>query len=101
MIKWYGPKIVRRAEKDATKLRGCLGKTVATTARRLVPVRTGALKGTIRVEEQGEVTVVSAGDDEVDYAAKVELGTEHQAAQPYMRPSVEQLSQSDVSKCIR
>ena len=100
-MKWYGDKILRRVNKDARRLRKCLGQTVATTARRIVPVRTGALQGTIRVEEVGDSTVVRAGDDKVDYAADVELGTERQAAQPYMRPATEQLSQSDVSKCIK
>ncbi len=101
MIKWYGDKILKRVTKDATQLRRCLGQTVKTNARRFVPVLTGALQGTIRVEEHGDVTQVLAGDDKVDYAAKVELGTDKQAAQPYMRPATEQLSQSDVNKCLR
>lgn len=100
-MKWHGDKIMRRVDKDATRLRKCLGHVVATNARRLVPVLTGALKGTIRDEEVGDSTVVRAGNDKVDYAGDVELGTERQAAQPYMRPAVEQLSQSDVSKCIK
>jgi len=100
-VVWYGNKILKRVDKDAGRLRSCLGETVAKGARRLVPVRTGALKGTIRTEEHGETVEVHAGDDKVDYAGKVELGTEKQAAQPYMRPAVEQLSRSDVSKCLR
>lgn len=101
MLIWHGNKIMRRVEKDAGRLRLCLGRTVVTNARRLVPVRTGDLKGTIRVEEEGEAVMVRAGDDKVDYAGKVELGTDRQAAQPYLRPAGEQVSQSDVSKCIR
>lgn len=100
-MKWYGDKIVRRVEKDARRLRLCLGKVVATKAEQLVPVKTGALKKTIRVEEEGDVVAVRAGDDEVDYAGKVELGTEKQAAQPYLKPASERVSGADVSKCIR
>lgn len=99
-MKWYGNKIIRRVEKDATKLRGCIGQVVKKNARRLVPVKTGALKATIRVEEDGDSTVVIAGDDKVDYTVKVELGTEHQQAQAFLKPAVEQIAQSDVNKCI-
>ena len=72
-------------------------------AQSLVPVDTGALKKSIRVErlsrESGKIiyTGIRAGgyirnpktNKIVDYAAHVEYGTSRQAPQPYMRPAAE------------
>lgn len=94
---WHGDKIMQRVEKQAPRITSCLAKIVAETARRLVPVKTGALQATIRAEGG----TVSAGGGEVDYAGVVELGTAKRAAKPYMRPAVEQLSKDAVDKCIK
>ena len=93
---WHGQKILKRIEKQSTNITECLAKTVESNARRIVTVKTGALKNTI----QAEGNIVSAGSDEVDYAGKVELGTAKQAAKPFLRPASEQLTKSDVDKCI-
>ena len=72
-------------------------------AQSLVPVDTGALKKSIRVErlsrESGKIiyTGIRAGgyirnpktNKIVDYAAHVEYGTSRQRPQPYMRPAAE------------
>ena len=67
-----------------------LAAAVVDDARRLVPVDTGALRGTIRstVDADTGTIVVSAGDATVDYAAHVEYGTSRGPAQPYLRPAV-------------
>ena len=56
---------------------------------RLVPVDTGALQSTIRVEVNGDVVTLVAGGDGVDYETYVEFGTIKMAAQPYMRPAID------------
>ena len=72
-------------------------------AQSLVPVDTGALRKSIRIErlgmKSGKITYtgIRAGgyirnpktNKIVDYAAHVEYGTSRQAPQPYMRPAAE------------
>lgn len=58
-------------------------------ARKLVPVRTGNLKDSIKSGILEDGAWIGAGlTDEVDYATYVEYGTIHQRAQPYLRPAV-------------
>lgn len=59
-----------------------LGEDVATDARTLAPVDTGALRDSIHAEP-GKVVV------EVPYAAFVEYGTSDTPAQPYLRPAAD------------
>lgn len=58
--------------------------------RELVPVKSGALKNSIAIERisPGEYEI-SAGDEEVDYAAAVEFGTYKMSARPYFTPGLE------------
>ena len=68
-----------------------LAEVAEDIAKQLVPVASGALKKTIRVEPNartGSASVV-AGSDEVDYAAAVEYGTRHSPAQPFLGPAAE------------
>jgi len=65
---------------------------IADVARQLVPVLSGDLQGTIRVEmgrQQLARRVVAGGQNGVDYAAAVEYGTSNPnyPAQPYMTPA--------------
>lgn len=62
---------------------------IADEAKSIVPVDTGALQETIRVEVEGETVNLMAGDDNVDYSLHVEFGTVKMAAQPYMRPAID------------
>jgi len=66
-------------------------KLIWDSAVTFVPVRTGNLKSTIRIEETGQSMerVVRAGGDQAPYAPCVEYGTYKMAAQPYMRPAAE------------
>jgi hypothetical protein len=51
-----------------------------------VAVDTGALKGTLRIEEREGHAAVVAGDDNVDYAAKVEFAPDNE---PFLRPAAD------------
>ena len=64
---------------------------VKDSAETFVPVRTGNLKSTIRIEETGKPMerLVRAGGDQAPYAPPVEYGTFKMAAQPFMRPAAE------------
>ena len=66
-------------------------KLVWDTAVTLVPIRTGRLKNSIRVEETGQPMerLVRVGGDQAPYAPCVEYGTYKMAAQNFMRASAE------------
>ena len=68
-------------------------------AKSFVPVDTGSLRKSIRVEKEGnlQVSVIAGGGGvinprtgrEVDYAGYVEFGTSRAAPQPFMQPALE------------
>ena len=66
---------------------------IRSTAIDLVPVDTGRLKNSIRVQKETSATlptnkgVVYEIGTNVEYASKVEFGTGKQRAQPYLRPA--------------
>lgn len=63
-----------------------IAAAVAEDAQRFVPVDTGHLRESIHVEDPtGNTIRVRAG---ADYAAYVEQGTRHMAAQPYLAPAL-------------
>ena len=64
------------------------GREMEATAKRLVPVDTGALRDSIAWEMTGETSGQLVAGQE--YAGYVEFGTRHAAAQPYIRPAFEQ-----------
>lgn len=71
-------------------------------AKELVPVRTGRLKKSIgkeRLEEyrgrvggeiRGWIVTYAVGDTEAYYGLFVEMGTRHMAAQPFLKPAIEE-----------
>ncbi|MCY3981314.1 MAG: HK97 gp10 family phage protein [Alphaproteobacteria bacterium] len=79
---------------------GCaaMARVVAANAKQLVPVRTGALRATIRVRRVGERTSrgrvpgaaanVYAGGPGARHSGLVEFGTARTQAQPYLRPAL-------------
>jgi HK97 gp10 family phage protein len=78
------------AERELTTAIGHLLKRVADAvaedARRFAPVDTGHLRSTIHAEPvEGRAVRVVA---DADYAAYVELGTRHMAAEPFLRPAL-------------
>ena len=76
-----------------------IAEKIRDDAKSLVPVDTGALKKSIRIEKKGklQVSIVAGGGGvinprtgrEVDYAGFVEFGTSHMSPQPYMQPALE------------
>jgi HK97 gp10 family phage protein len=74
---------------DAARLAADL---MAQDMRRYVPVDTGELKASIRVEDIPGGARISIGDVAagVDYHLYQEFGTSIMAAQPYIRPAVYQ-----------
>lgn len=68
-----------------------------SSAKRLVPVDTGTLQGSIAVVEPAHMdgdTVSGSYGTSVDYALHVEFGTSKMAAQPYLRPSMDAMGQT-------
>lgn len=56
----------------------------------LVPVDTGTLRDSIRIEPQDDLHItVTEGNEEAFYGGYVEFGTRHQVAQPHFTPACE------------
>lgn len=72
-------------------------------AQQLVPVKSGALKATIRVEENARTggANVIAGNETVDYASHVEFGTVNADAQPFLRPAAELAAKRSRTRTVR
>lgn len=60
--------------KDLKDLNEAIGQMVADEARERVPVRTGALRGTIRPARRARGATVRAGSRKVPYAGPVHFG---------------------------
>ena len=91
---WHGVKIQQQLEWKVPGILRRIKEVIADRARQLVSVKTGKLKASISVTEDGVVV-------EEDYAAEVELGTDKKAAQPFLRPAVEQFNQNDLKQCVK
>ncbi len=84
-----------------------LSENVKLEAQKRVPVDTGSLRSSIRVDDpQGtdplEVQVTAGGTADVDYAAFVEFGTRNASAQPYMIPAARAVNPvTDIVRNIR
>lgn len=88
------PEIERRLPGEASLLVSDSGDRIVVDAQRQVPVLTGALRSSIRKQmSPGALScrVEAFGNRATGeaYALFVEMGTRHQAAQPYMRPAAE------------
>ena len=91
---WHGAKIQQQLEGKVPGILRRIKEVIADRARQLVAVKTGKLKASISVIEDGVVV-------EEDYAAEVELGTATRAAQPFLRPSISQFSKADLEQCVK
>jgi HK97 gp10 family phage protein len=60
---------------------------VQTDAKSIVPVRTGALRDSIKTEMVGDLAAVVGSD--LYYAVFVELGTRRMTARPFLTPAME------------
>lgn len=72
---------------DVKGINGQSAQVQVAEQSRLVPVQTGALKSTIRIEQEGDVISVVEGTSEIDYALYQEYGTENQPGTPHIRPA--------------
>ncbi len=90
---WYGDKIQQRIEKQARSLPRRIAEVIARRAKRNAPVKSGELRDSISATDDG--VEATAG-----YATTVELGSAKQAAQPYMRPAIEQFNKADLDNIV-
>jgi hypothetical protein len=60
---------------------------IKTVQGQLVPVLTGDLRSTIRIERENNRIYVREGNSVINYAEHVEFGTDSQIAQPHARPA--------------
>jgi HK97 gp10 family phage protein len=70
---------------DVTDLLEHLGQGIEADAKEACPVDTGRLRDSLEHEVDGDTLRVGTN---VEYAAYVEEGTRHMAAEPYLRPAL-------------
>jgi HK97 gp10 family phage protein len=73
-------------------------RIVETHSKLLCPVDTGFLRNSIQVDSVTPVEAIIA--PHTDYAEHVEFGTERQAAQPYMRPAIDE-HEAEILQAVR
>jgi len=71
--------VLQELENRVTEALSTVGSKIVATAKRIVPVDTGALQRSI--EDEASEGVLMIGSDK-DYAAKIEID------QPYLRPAL-------------
>lgn len=64
-------------------------EAILPTMQSQTPVDTGDLLASEGVEVEGDVVSLVAGNNDVDYAVYVEMGTINMSAQPYMQPAID------------
>lgn len=86
------PPGVARIRVEAESFRDRVARDILADMRRYVPVLTGALLSTLRIEPGSPITRLWAGDVSagIDYHIYQEYGTSRMAAQSYFRPAVYQ-----------
>ncbi len=84
------PKLAERLPLEVDAIVRTAAFAVEGYAKDIVPVDTGALKGSIEAKsvEIGKAVIAP----HKDYAAFVEYGTRKMKAQPYMRPAAEKIA---------
>ena len=85
----------RQAQQDGLEAGA---RVVETHSKILCPVDTGFLRNSIQVDSVTPVEAIIAPHTE--YAEHVEFGTERQAAQPYMRPALDE-HEAEILDAIR
>lgn len=92
MLDWNGGSV---AKKTIEAIKAGTDKVMSDCVRhskRIVPVKTSTLQGSIQMRESREVgpfVVGTWGSIAVNYAIYVELGTKKMAAQPYLFPAAD------------
>ena len=77
----------RMVEDRAKATLRSVGRKVESSARRIVPVRTGVLRESITHEPSEDELTMHVGS-RVHYAGYVEGGTPKMSARPYLRPAL-------------
>ena len=92
----------KQGQKAAARRNLEIANEAAKVARQLVPVDTGALKASIRVEANGRTgsAVLLAGNEKVDYAQFIEWGTSRAPAQPFITPAMESAAKQSRNRRI-
>lgn len=89
MLRWHGDRVLKRIERQSCTIKSRVAKAIADRARFLCPVKTGNLRS--KIEARSDSVEVNA-----DYAGVVEFGTAKRAAQPFVRPAIEQVKETDI-----
>ena len=84
-ILWYGAEVVKKVNAENKKIMKTACLIVERDAKKLCPVDTGRLRSSISHEIEGMTGYVGSN---VEYARAVELGTEKQSPQPYLRAAL-------------
>lgn len=87
--------LINKIPPEVTKALMDGGMSIERSAKKLVPVKTGRLRGSIRTDKISNEEV-HVGTD-VEYSGHVEFGTIRQHAQPYLRPAYDELKNKIIS----
>lgn len=91
MLRFDATQILREKQEKAAAILKATADDVLAISKPLVPVKTGALKASGRVEVIGPAKVrVGYGNEAVDYAKFQEFGTSVTEAQPFLTPAFAQ-----------
>ncbi len=85
----------RRAQQDGLEAGA---RIVETHSKLLCPVDTGFLRNSIQVDSVTPMEAIIA--PHTDYAEHVEFGTSRMAAQPYMRPALDE-HENEIVQAVR
>ena len=85
--------VIARLPGAADKAAEMTADAIVVKAMQIVPVDTGALKGSITKAGGGSHWIATAT---MPYAIHVEFGTRKMPAQPFLRPAAEAVNMSDV-----
>lgn len=91
MLRFDATRIIRNVEESATRIITETANDVLDIAQQLVPVDTGALRQSGRVEAVSPTHVrIVFGNEQVTYAGLIEFGSSRSAAQPFLTPAMAQ-----------
>lgn len=86
-MEWHGDAVIASVNNAKPQALEQAAQLVSTTAKAIVPRRTGKLADSIAYVIEGEEAKVGS---DARYARFVEMGTRNMSARPYLRPSIDQ-----------
>lgn len=89
-VRWYGAEVLKEVGKQAMELVEKKAEQVEEEAKELAPVRTGALRDSIK-RERDKRGILSRVGSNLPYALERELGSVGRPAHPYLRPALEKV----------